>query len=855
MVALKAVHKPVPGSVLEDEVMLGSLSDGIPPRATTPAGDHPWQPIAHHKGSFRILLGQLSSFFEEQAAELSLAQAEVSELRSQLREKAAAGPQQTGRLSRAGTIATHSLLKQASKVEVDSPACSQSPMTLYAESTTEHRHNRGLSRATSRATTLGQHPPFLAFMATEEEPSPTGTLREAAIGHTSTDEAESPGLRVIKDDDDFPGEPPAPAAAMEHRRMSRVSNADNASRRKSRRDSRASRCSFSPQGSSGTRNTDMDEEFPLRGEWAQTHHFRRLRRYGKTSLKLVQPEEETILSQRVDEQETGCMRHFISMPHSRFRLAWDLIGAFLILYDLIVIPLRVFEFPENTFTTTMDWVTLIFWTVNMGASCCLGYIQDGHVIMKFRRIVRNYLRSWFIIDVMVVTPDWFFTLLALLSGSKEGNFSSVKLLRMVRLARSVRLLRLLKLRWIMKMFDELLDSEYANIVSNIMKMIFALLAVNHFLACGWFLCAFTQEGETMNWLEFHGHKERHWSYIYLTSLHWSLTQFTPASMDVQPHNPVERTFAISVVVSGLVMFSYLVGSITGSLTQLRSLKEEASKQFFQLRHFLRQKKVNATLKLKIEKYLEHAWQRQQDDMSVNHVKLLLLLSDQLYRELQSALYVPPLLIHPLFDVLNKENHVTMHRLANSAVSQKHFASQDRVFFPSEVARHTYFVRTGRLIYHRMDALGEESGRELVDAEEDWIAEPILWTQEWRHLGTLVSESHSSLVLVEATCFCDVMQMNPNALSIVVLYAGNFMKWMNAKKKEALSDITQGEDVTETLRTFLYPKEELQQKIGQTSPPNRSVTLQTLAPNLGLQVSSSRLFGGAGKLGSGKIAST
>eukprot|EP00971_Amphidinium_carterae_P039225 771043-Amphidinium_carterae.1 len=125
-------------------------------------------------------------------------------------------------------------------------------------------------------------------------------------------------------------------------------------------------------------------------------------------------------------------------------------------------------------------------------------------------------------------------------------------------------------------------------------------------------------------------------------------------------------------------------------------------------------------------------------------------------------------------------------------------------------------------------------------------EPIFWTPEWRHLGTLSTQTEASLILIEVSAiistdiglfrqqnfvgrhfvlvvrnegtgswgrggyiswlgavkafhFCDIMQMNPNALNIVVGYAQNFMKWFNTIDKKRLSDITQGEDVTDTLR--------------------------------------------------------
>merc|ERR1719162_2306181 len=98
-------------------------------------------------------------------------------------------------------------------------------------------------------------------------------------------------------------------------------------------------------------------------------------------------------------------------------------------------------------------------------------------------------------------------------------------------------------------------------------------------------------GNSKNWVSHHGFDGETWNYLYILSFHWAITQFTPSSMHVQPMNMLERTFAIMVVIFGLVGFSYLVGSITGSLAELRRLKEESVKQFWSLRRFLKRSQV------------------------------------------------------------------------------------------------------------------------------------------------------------------------------------------------------------------------------------------------------------------------
>ena len=55
--------------------------------------------------------------------------------------------------------------------------------------------------------------------------------------------------------------------------------------------------------------------------------------------------------------------------------------------------------------------------------------------------------------------------------------------------------------------------------------------------------------------------ETEWFFMYALSLHWALTQFTPAAMDVVAVNTSERLFSLFATLSGLIMFSFFIGSI------------------------------------------------------------------------------------------------------------------------------------------------------------------------------------------------------------------------------------------------------------------------------------------------------
>jgi len=409
------------------------------------------------------------------------------------------------------------------------------------------------------------------------------------------------------------------------------------------------------------------------------------------------------------------------------------------------------------------------------------------------------------VDLVVLVPDWVFTIIASDSSSTAvADFS--KMPRVVRLARVVRLLRLVRLKRLFEQIEDALDSEYYSVLFNIFKMMLLLFTVNHVIACGWYALADANRSDAgiNTWTKEWQMQDFPWEHLYLVSLHWSLTQFTPAGMDVTPTNEVERGFTIGVVVFALVGFAYVVGSITASLAQLRTMSEEASKDFWQMRRFLNQNSVDHNLAARIQRFVEYTYSRQQKTMSINQVKVLSLLSKQLMEELQCAINLPHMKVHPLFMFLNEFSFITMNRCAKESISHMEMAQGDTLFLPEQHANCMYFVSFGRLEYIRMiDNHGTEV-KEFVDKAEDWLAEPALWTEAWYHVGEAKAYTDCEVLMVDPKAFEEIRNVVRPVASIVANYCRSFMAWLqNLESEEGmLTDVIQGDQVSDTIQSFL-----------------------------------------------------
>merc|ERR1711920_1147036 len=151
--------------------------------------------------------------------------------------------------------------------------------------------------------------------------------------------------------------------------------------------------------------------------------------------------------------------------------------------------------------------------------------------------------------------------------------------------------------------------------------------LNHLVACSWYGVGYVsrETGAAHNWLDDVGISPVYGgdlAWKYLTSLHWSITQFTPASMDIYATNVTERLFSVVILYIALVALSSFIGSISASVTQLRNMSADESKAMWVLRRYLKQKKISKDLSSRTLSYMEFQQEKKHNVIMPGQVKLL-----------------------------------------------------------------------------------------------------------------------------------------------------------------------------------------------------------------------------------------
>lgn len=495
-------------------------------------------------------------------------------------------------------------------------------------------------------------------------------------------------------------------------------------------------------------------------------------------------------------KSTGCCKKIILHPSGAFRLIWDIVGMLLITYDCVTIPFfAAFDvFGAKDLILFMFWITLIFWTADIFLSFVTGYYQQAGLELRPKQIARHYLLTWFIPDVIVVSSDW--VVVAFGEASNNARLARAsKTVRAMRVLRSLRLLRLMKLRKIINDVQDHINSEYVHILLNIFKLLILIVFICHLIACLWYLIG--MEGADAGWVSHHV-QDANTDFRYVTSLHWSLTQFTPACTEVQAYNVGERIFSTIVLLFGLIIFSSFISSITTAMTRLKHLSSNADKQLSVLRRYLRQRRVSGPLSVRVQKYCEFMLMTKQQQIQEKDVAALKVLSLPLQQRLALETYEPILTQHLFFRRYCLKHRTAFQMICHNVLSQMYLSISDCLFSAGENATSMFFLVEGQCVY----SWNPESILKTPQSKEtsymgcynektvtagQFMCEAALWVA-WHNVGTLHSTKVCELILVSAEKFAVMTRQNKAAHLMSQRYARAFLRQLN--DTEEVTDLTQ-----------------------------------------------------------------
>ena len=209
----------------------------------------------------------------------------------------------------------------------------------------------------------------------------------------------------------------------------------------------------------------------------------------------------------------------IILPDSKFKMTWNIVVIVLLLYTAVFIPFKIAFIEDDSvemkvFEYFIDSLFAFDILVNF-ISATESSSERTTLIFDHKRLAINYLKSWFILDLLACFP---FQLLGNLSfPGMADTTSNSELLRLARLPRLYKLIRLLRMFKMLRLlshnktisgFAELLAFHPASMRLAKLLVIYFLFPL-HIMSCLWFYVAsFNQDPG--NWAEGIGLFETPW---------------------------------------------------------------------------------------------------------------------------------------------------------------------------------------------------------------------------------------------------------------------------------------------------------------------------------------------------------
>jgi hypothetical protein len=164
------------------------------------------------------------------------------------------------------------------------------------------------------------------------------------------------------------------------------------------------------------------------------------------------------------QDTVSLLRSFIVLPDCKFMVFWNVMLILMTFWTGFAVPFQA-AFKDVPWMGSVDILCDIVFIVDVCINFRLAYYKGiGSLELDSRKIVRRYLRTWFLLDLAGSIPlDWF------VPSSEEH----IHLVVMLRLCKFVRFGRLVKLVAYLK-FSSL---------GGIFQLYAVIFMVTHWLAC------------------------------------------------------------------------------------------------------------------------------------------------------------------------------------------------------------------------------------------------------------------------------------------------------------------------------------------------------------------------------------
>lgn len=482
--------------------------------------------------------------------------------------------------------------------------------------------------------------------------------------------------------------------------------------------------------------------------------------------------------------ESNIRSLYVLHPSRRLPKLFLLLAAVVLAFEIVIFPVDLW-FKVSLFKS-MQIAFAVFWTCDSILTFMTGYYQNGSVVMHPAKVARHYIRTFFFLDVLIITSDWIALALDDSEDQQNGIIRAGRTFKAYRFMRVIRLFRVMKFVQYAQSYIDAFVTDMLGVVGRLVSLIMGVLFAGHYLACFWYALA-QDSSQEVTWAHAAGLEDADDVYLYIVSLHWSLTQLTPATNNIAPANINERGFAVGVVICALIMFSTFLSSLTSAWSKVQRIYYKQWKEKAQIRQFVEARGVPLDCARQIWQFYRNHYKTSSKRMHLDDLDIFHKMPKALRTAIHEHVSIPTLCTNDVFARLSKVDRGTLLLVCDSAISELALGRDSELFSSGNEARCMYFIISGSVsydckLYRHM----------VLTSSPQSISEPAMWAHSWFHRGTLTATDPSEFLVVGANEFQMTLtrKVKFDVLACLSKYAERYIQEVNGglNGARAITDI-------------------------------------------------------------------
>ncbi|XP_053345115.1 potassium voltage-gated channel subfamily H member 5a isoform X1 [Clarias gariepinus] len=346
------------------------------------------------------------------------------------------------------------------------------------------------------------------------------------------------------------------------------------------------------------------------------------------------------------KQEAPKTPPHIILHYCTFKTTWDWVILILTFYTAIMVPYNVsFKTKQNNLAwLVVDSVVDVIFLVDIVLNFHTTFVGPGGEVISDPKLIRmNYLKTWFVIDLLSCLPYDIINAFENVDEDSIADSSAVGHIPAVRngtrtedsvlpglssLFSSLKVVRLLRLGRVARKLDHYL--EYGAAVLVLLVCVFGLVA--HWLACIWYsigdyevIDEVTNTIKTDSWLyqlainigtpyRYNASGSGQWEggpskdTLYISSLYFTMTSLTTIGFgNIAPTTDGEKIFSVAMMMVGSLLYATIFGNVTTIFQQMYTNTNRYHEMLNNVRDFLKLYQVPKGLSERVMDYIVSTW--------------------------------------------------------------------------------------------------------------------------------------------------------------------------------------------------------------------------------------------------------